>query len=58
MVTIDSPRAIKNEKPNTIVFDASKSYDPDSNSRKNLTYAWKIDGQSITLDNLENDGAK
>jgi PKD repeat protein len=55
IVTIDSPRPIKNEKPNTIVFDASKSYDPDTNSRRNLTYTWKIDGQTITLDNIEND---
>lgn len=58
VVTIDSPRPIKNEKPNTIVFDASKSYDPDTNSRRNLTYTWKIDGQTITLDNIENDWAK
>jgi PKD repeat protein len=58
VVTIDSPHPIKNEKPNTFVFDASKSYDPDSNSRKNLTYTWKIDGQTVALDNIENDWAK
>ncbi|MBX9809839.1 PKD domain-containing protein [Candidatus Gracilibacteria bacterium] len=58
VVTIDTPRPIKTEKPNTIVFDATKSYDPDTNSRKNLSYTWKIDGEKITLDNIENDGAK
>lgn len=58
VVTIDTPRPIKTEKPNTIVFDATKSYDPDTNSRKNLSYTWKIDGEKVTLDNIENEGAK
>lgn len=58
VVTIDNPRPVKSEKPNTIVFDATKSYDPDTNSRKNLTYTWKIDGEKVVLDNIENDGAK
>ncbi len=58
VVSIDAPKPIKSERPNTIVFDASKSYDPDSNSRKNLTYTWKIDGEKVILDNQENDGAK
>ena len=58
VVSIDAPKPIKTERPNTIVFDASKSYDPDSNSRKNLSYTWKIDGEKVTLDNQENDGAK
>lgn len=43
VVTIDSVLPINSEKPNTLVFDASKSYDPDTNSRKNLTYVWRID---------------
>ena len=58
VVSIDAPKPIKSERPNTIVFDASKSYDPDSNSRKNLNYTWKIDGEKVTLDNQENEGAK
>ncbi len=58
VVSIDSPRALRSDKPNTIVFDASKSYDPDSNSKKNLSYIWKIDGEKVTLDNVENNGAK
>jgi PKD repeat protein len=58
VVTIDNPRPNSSEKPNTITFDASKSYDPDTSSRKNLTYTWRIDGEKVTLDNIENDGAK
>ncbi len=58
VVSIDIPRPPNSEKPNTISFDASKSYDPDTSSRKNLTYTWRIDGEKITLDNLESDGAK
>ena len=58
VVTIDSPRPISNEKPNTIVFDASKSYDPDTSSRKNLSYTWRLDGERVSLNNIENDGAK
>lgn len=58
VVSIDNPRPYTNEKPNTIIFDASKSYDPDSNSRKNLTFSWKIDDKSVTLDNIENDGSQ
>jgi PKD repeat protein len=58
VVTIDTPHPVNSEKPNTIVFDASKSYDPDTSSRKNLSYTWKIDGEKITLNNIENDGAK
>jgi PKD repeat protein len=58
VVSVDSPRPLRSDKPNTIVFDASKSYDPDSNSKKNLSYIWKIDGEKVILDNVENNGAK
>ncbi len=58
VVAIDNPRSVSSEKPNTIIFDASKSYDPDTSSRKNLTYTWRINGEKITLDNIENEGAK
>ncbi len=58
IVAIDSPKPVKNEKPNVILFDATKSYDPDSNSRKNLSYIWKLDDREITLDNIENNWAK
>jgi hypothetical protein len=33
-VNLESPRPISSENPNTIVFDATKSYDPDTMSRK------------------------
>lgn len=58
VISIDNPRSINNEKPNTFIFDASRSYDPDTSSKKNLTYTWRIDGEKVALDNLENDGAK
>lgn len=58
VVSIESPTAVNPQKPNTIVFDASKSYDPDTSSRKNLSYVWRIDGERVTLDNRENDWAK
>ncbi len=58
VVSIDSPKPYNSEKPNTFIFDAGKSYDPDSNSRKNLSFSWKIDDKNISLDNLENDGSQ
>jgi PKD repeat protein len=58
IVSIDTPRPVAPERPNTIVFDASKSYDPDTSSRKWLTYTWRVNGEKVGLDNLENDGAK
>ncbi len=58
VVTIDTPRSMSSEKPNMIIFDASKSYDPDTSSRKNLSYTWRLDGEKISLNNTENDGAK
>lgn len=57
IVNFDSPRALSTEKPNTIIFDASRSFDPDSSSAKNLSYTWYIDGEKVTLDNITRDGA-
>jgi hypothetical protein len=34
VINLDTPRAINTEKPNTILFDASRSYDPDKNNAK------------------------
>lgn len=31
----------------------SQSIDPDTNSAKDLSYMWKIDGNEVTLDNLD-----
>lgn len=58
IITIDNVWPINSEKPNTIIFDATKSYDPDSNSRKDLTYEWRIDDEKVTLDNIENNWAR
>lgn len=58
IANLDNPKVISTEKPNTFVFDASKSYDPDTNQRKDLEYTWRIDEQKITLDNISNNGAR
>jgi len=58
VINLDSPRALSTETPNTLVFDASKSYDPDTMSRKWLTYTWRIDGERIDLDNKNTDGSR
>lgn len=57
IVNLDVPKAISSEKPNTILFDASRSLDADTNNTKELTYKWSIDGDAIALDNPEKDGA-
>ncbi len=56
-INLDTPRSISTEKPNTIVFDASRSYDPDSNNAKWLTYEWLIDGEKIELNDITKEGA-
>lgn len=58
VITLESPQPISNERPDTFVFDASKSYDPDTMSKNGLTYTWRIDGTKVTLDDLSNNGAK
>jgi PKD repeat protein len=55
---IESPRPENNEKPNVFLFDGSKSYDPDTMSRKGLSYTWRLDWEKIELDNQSQDGAK
>ncbi len=57
VINLDSPKPVSTEKPNTIIFDASRSYDPDSKSAKNLSYTWVIDGEKVELDNSGKDGA-
>lgn len=56
-VNLDEPRPISTEKPNTMLFDASRSFDPDTASAKDLTYRWTIDGNPVSLDNTGKDGA-
>lgn len=58
IVNLESPVPMSQEKPNTFVFDASKSYDPDTMSTKWLTYTWRLDGQKTNLENITHDGAK
>lgn len=57
VVNLENPRAVSNEKPNTFVFDASRSLDPDTKSSKNLTYIWSIDGNEWALDSPQKDGS-
>lgn len=56
-VNLDTPRSISTEKPNILRFDASKSFDPDTKNSTNLTYRWSIDGNAVSLNNIEKDGA-
>ena len=57
IVNVENPKNISPEKPNIFIFDASRSIDPDTNSTKDLTYKWTIDGNDVALDNQEKDGA-
>jgi PKD repeat protein len=45
------------ELPNTYVFDATTSYDPDSMDSSRLTFDWTIDGQRVELENPSRNGA-
>ncbi len=53
LVNLNEPKSINNERPNVIIFDASQSLDPDTNSSKDLSYIWKIDGNEASLDNQD-----
>jgi PKD repeat protein len=57
IVDLETPKPLNTEKPNTFVFDARKSYDPDTMAKNNLTYTWRLDGQKIDLDNTKDNGA-
>ncbi len=58
VVNMNTPTPKSIEKPNTFIFDASKSYDPDTISRKWLTFTWRLDGQVVSLDKPEQDFSK
>lgn len=58
IAAMDNPKPIRDENPNTFIFDATKSYDPDTNSRQNLTYTWRLNGSLITLDDISHGGAR
>lgn len=44
------------ELPNTILFDATRSYNPDSFDTANLTFNWTIDGDKVSLANPSRNG--
>lgn len=57
IINLDTPRQISTEKPNTLLFDASRSYDPDTNNAKWLIYEWVIDGEKVELNDIQKEGA-
>ncbi len=64
-IQIDSKNPIANfeakpinaETPNTIVLDATRSFDPDSLDASRLQFNWTIDGERVDLDNPSRGGA-
>ena len=56
-VALFDTRTTGQESPNTIQFDATKSYDPDSLEASKLTFSWNIDGERTDLDNSQRNGA-
>ena len=46
-----------NETPNTFVFDATRSYDPDLFDEGKLQYEWSVNGEPIQLQNSSRNGA-
>ena len=44
-------------KPNRVLLDASRSYDPDISDDGNLTYEWTIDGKRVNLEEASLNGA-
>jgi len=58
VASLETPKAANTEKPNVLLFDATKSYDPDTMSRKWLSYVWRLDGEKVDLDNSSADWAK
>lgn len=57
IINLDAPKPLNTEKPNTFIFDASRSFDADTNNNKWLKYEWTIDGEKVSLNDLGKDGA-
>lgn len=57
IINLDTPHSLNSEKPNTMLFDASRSYDPDNNNAKWLSYEWLIDWEKIELNDITKEGA-
>ena len=51
-------RPVSQQLPNTLIFDATKSYDPDLQDESSLRYTWFVDGRPVTLDNPERNGSR
>lgn len=50
-------KSASTETPNTILFDATKSYDPDNLDASNLNFSWIIDGDRVNLSNSSRNGS-
>jgi PKD repeat protein len=50
-------RNTSQETPNTVLLDATKSYDPDSLEASRLTFLWNIDGERVELSDSQRAGA-
>jgi PKD repeat protein len=57
-VNLDTPKPASPERPNTFLFDASRSFDLDTKSAKWLTYSWVIDGEKVGLTDASGDESK
>jgi PKD repeat protein len=49
-------KPINSEMPNTLQFDATRSFDPDSLDASKLSFNWTIDGERVELDNSLRNG--
>ncbi len=58
IVNIDIPKPVDQWHPNTLIFDGSKSFDPDINSREWLSYKWRVNWKDKKLDNTSLDWAR
>jgi PKD repeat protein len=56
-VPLFDTRSTGQESPNTVLFDATKSYDPDSLEASKLTFSWNFDGERVELDDAQRNGA-
>lgn len=45
-------------KPNTVLLDASKSYDKDFSDDWNLSFIWYVDWEKVLLNNSNEDGSR
>lgn len=57
IVNLDIPRVFSKERPNTYIFDASRSIDADTKTIKDLTFNWTIDGVPVELAETDENGS-